>query len=193
MIWRWLTLTIFVLALIISGTHRARARRSGGTIPRRSEGALFFTLRALVALALFGAVLLHSLKPSWMRWAMLELPVELRLMGLILGIVALPVIQWVLQSLGSNVSETILTKEHHQLVTGGPYRWVRHPLYTTSLALFLALGLMLGSWLVLSLCILVLALLRWLVIPREEHALIARFGEDYQEYIRHTGRLLPGW
>jgi protein-S-isoprenylcysteine O-methyltransferase Ste14 len=100
-------------------------------------------------------------------------------------------IHWVLGTLGRNVSETVLTKETHELVTGGPYRWVRHPLYTTALTLFVALGLMAGSWLVLAAALAALLMLRWLVIPREEQALLAKFGERYREYMDGTGRLLP--
>jgi protein-S-isoprenylcysteine O-methyltransferase Ste14 len=97
----------------------------------------------------------------------------------------------VLRALGQNVSETVLTKEHHQLVTGGPYRWVRHPLYTSGLALFFALGLMAGSWFVLLATLIAFGLLRVLVIPREEQALLAKFGEGYWNYMQRTGRLVP--
>ena len=68
---------------------------------------------------------------------------------------------------------------------------MRHPLYTTGLALFAALGLMTASWLVLLAAAVTLVLLRWLVVPREERALLARFGDRYREYMRRSGRLLP--
>jgi protein-S-isoprenylcysteine O-methyltransferase Ste14 len=97
----------------------------------------------------------------------------------------------VLGTLGRNVTETVLTKESHELVTGGPYRWVRHPLYTTGLMLLLALGLMAGSWFLLLGTALAFALLRVFVIPREEQALLAKFGERYRTYIQRTGRLVP--
>ena len=89
------------------------------------------------------------------------------------------------------MSETVLTKEHHELVAAGPYRWIRHPLYTTGLALFVALGLMAGSWLVLLAAGVVLVLLRLLVIPREERALVEKFGGRYEDYMERTGRLVP--
>ena len=98
---------------------------------------------------------------------------------------------WVLRSLGHNVSETVLTKREHQLVIVGPYQWVRHPLYTTGIVLFVALGLMLASWLVLLIAAFTALLFYLLVVPAEERALVAKFGERYRMYMRGTGRLLP--
>jgi protein-S-isoprenylcysteine O-methyltransferase Ste14 len=46
-------------------------------------------------------------------------------------VLTLPAALWVFSALGRNVSETVLTKGDHELVTAGPYRWIRHPLYTT--------------------------------------------------------------
>lgn len=126
-----------------------------------------------------------------MDWASLELPHALRWLGLLLGLATVPAVHWVLSTLGRNVTETVLTKERHELVTEGPYRWVRHPLYTTGLALFLALGLMAGSWFVLLATAIAFVLFRLLVIPREEQALLARFGKQYQTYVQRTGRLVP--
>jgi protein-S-isoprenylcysteine O-methyltransferase Ste14 len=118
--------------------------------------------------------------PAGVRWA-----------AAILGVLTIPAVHWVLRALGPNVSETVFTKERHELVTTGPYRWIRHPLYTTGLALFLALGVMAGSWLVLLVSGLAFVLLRWLVIPREEQALLERFGGLYRGYMQRTGRLVP--
>ncbi len=144
-----------------------------------------------MALALFGAIVAHAVWPDSMAWARLGLPRPLRWLGLLLGVLTLPAVHRVLSALGPNVTETVLTKDQHQLVTEGPYRWVRHPLYTTGLALFFALGLMTASWFVLLATVVAFALIRMLVIPREEQALLAKFGERYQVYRLTTGRLLP--
>jgi protein-S-isoprenylcysteine O-methyltransferase Ste14 len=48
-------------------------------------------------------------------------------------------------SIGANISETILTKRTHQLVTHGPYRWIRHPLYAFSLLELFSLALLADS------------------------------------------------
>ena len=52
-----------------------------------------------------------------------------------------PIIYWVMSTIGKNISETFLTKGHHILVTHGPYRWVRHPLYSAATVVFVSLEL----------------------------------------------------
>ena len=85
----------------------------------------------------------------------------------------------------------MLTKREQQLVTFGPYYWVRHPLYTTGISLFVALGLMEASWFMLVMATVAALLILLLVIPAEERGLVAKFGEEYRAYMRRTGRLLP--
>jgi protein-S-isoprenylcysteine O-methyltransferase Ste14 len=145
----------------------------------------------LVALPLFGGVVAHLANPKWMGWASLTLPLWARWTGLALGLLVVPSIYWVLTALGTNVSETVLTKPQHQLVTTGPYRWVRHPLYTVGIALFLAIALMAANWFILLWAVVALIAVRLVVIPREEAQLVARFGDDYSRYRSGTGSLLP--
>ncbi|MDH3208679.1 MAG: isoprenylcysteine carboxylmethyltransferase family protein, partial [Gemmatimonadota bacterium] len=111
--------------------------------------------------------------------------------GVGLGILSVPAAYWVFSSIGQNVSETVLTKEHHELVTHGPYHWIRHPLYTMGLALLGGIGLMAANWFILLYCLVALIAVRMVVIPREESALIATFGDRYRDYMGRTGAMVP--
>jgi protein-S-isoprenylcysteine O-methyltransferase Ste14 len=191
MLFRWFPLGLLVVALAISGYYRSRARIGSETIARRREGGAFMAARALIALPTLLAVIVGTVSPSAMRWASVELPGWARWSGVVLGLLTLPAAYWVLSSLGKNVSETVLTKSDHALVTIGPYRWIRHPLYTTGMAMFIALGLVQESWLILSLAAVALVLIHIVVIPAEERALVAKFGDRYRGYMTGTGRMLP--
>lgn len=103
----------------------------------------------------------------------------------------MPSVYWVLSNLAENVSETVLTKQRHRLVTTGPYRWVRHPLYTVGIALFASIGLMAASWFILLWAAVASIAIRVVVIPREEAHLIGTFGDDYRRYRRRTGAMWP--
>jgi protein-S-isoprenylcysteine O-methyltransferase Ste14 len=188
---RWFAAAILLGAVGTSGYYRWRARQRSETIARRREGGLFLATRALVALLLFFPVIAYAAIPRWMTWASFVLPAWIRWLGLIVGLLTIPAVSWVLRSLGHNVSETVLTKRDHELVMAGPYRWVRHPLYTTGITLFVALGLMQASWFVLFMATVAALLIQLLVIPAEEHALVAKFGDRYRAYMGRTGRLLP--
>lgn len=190
---RWLALATFLTTLGVSSWRRWRARRAGETIARSAEPPLLIAGRLLVALPLFGGIVAYLAHPAWMAWASLPLPAAARWIGVALGGATVPAAHWVLTTLGANVSETVLTKRGQQLVTTGPYRWVRHPLYTTGITLFLGLGLTAANWFILLWTAVALAAVRLVIVPREEAQLVLRFGDDYRRYRERTGALVPRW
>ena len=190
-IFRAIFVVVFVSAFAISGYFRREARQSGETISRRDEGGAALLMRMGLALLYFGSMVLTIIAPQVMSWASLELPSWLRWVGAGLALGCLPLLWWVFRSIGDNISETVLTKVDHQLVTLGPYRWVRHPLYSASLLMFFSLGLMAASWLIMLLAATGAVIFRLVVIPKEEGRLIQAFGEDYQAYRSQTGAMLP--
>jgi protein-S-isoprenylcysteine O-methyltransferase Ste14 len=99
---------------------------------------------------------------------------------------------WTFRSLGKNLTDTVVTRQEHSLVTHGPYRWVRHPLYDSATLLFVAVSLMAANWFVFVTGVVVLLLL--IVRTRTEEAkLVARFGDRYRAYMERTGRFIPRW
>ena len=188
---RWIALAVFLGALTVSGYHRRRARAQGETIARTRESGGLIAARLLVSLPLFGGPFLYFINPSWMAWSSFDAPLWLRWAGVALGVLVLCSVHWVLRNLGRNVSETVLTKADHELVTSGPYQWIRHPLYTTGIGLFLAIGLTAANWFILLCAAIALVGIRMAVIPREERALCDRFGASYEQYIARTGAMWP--
>lgn len=181
---------ILVAAFGMSGFFRRRARQSGA-IPRSREGGRSVFLRLLIALPFYLGMAAYVINPRWMDWSALSLSVTFRWVGVVVGLASLPLLYWVLSSLGRNISETFLTKADHQLVTHGPYRWVRHPLYTVATIAFLALGLVAGNAFILVMAAVVFAALALFVVPREEAELTVKFGEAYAGYKQRTGALVP--
>lgn len=190
-LFRILFFIVLALTFAISGTYRKRARDAGETIARREEGTTALLLRMAFALPLFAVLLLYIFYPNAITWSQVELPLWLRVLGSVLAIVCVPVILAVFRNIGVNISETVLTKSEHELVTQGPYRWVRHPLYATSLSLLLSLGLVAESWFVLAYAVVGIIVFRFVVIPAEEENLIASFGDEYRNYQRRTGAIFP--
>ena len=188
---RWTALFVFVTSISISTHQRWKARRAGGAIRRGEEPPGLIVGRILVALPLFGGVLAYVVNPNWMDWASFSLPSWARWAGVALGLLVVPSVYWVLTTLGENVSETVLTKRRHRLVAAGPYRWVRHPLYSVAIAMFASIALMGANWFILLWAGVALVAVRIVVIPREEAHLVATFGDDYRRYRSGTGSLLP--
>jgi protein-S-isoprenylcysteine O-methyltransferase Ste14 len=119
------------------------------------------------------------LLPPWLRW-----------LGVVAGGLCSVLMYWTLSSLGRNLTDTVVTRAQATLVTHGPYRWVRHPFYVTAALLMLSATVLTANWLIGVSSLLVLGLLA-IRTPKEEQMLIARFGEEYRQYMASTGRFFP--
>ena len=189
---RWIVLVVLVANIGISGYYRRKARRLGETIGRKEEGALLIMMRLVFTLPLLLSLLAFVINPSWMAWSSVAVPVWVLWMGAGLGVGIVPLTYWVFRTIGRNISETVLTKKTHELVTDGPYRWVRHPLYTVGTLLLTALSLLTANWFIALMTVLAIVMVVAVVIPREEANLIETFGDAYRAYKKRTGMLLPG-
>lgn len=187
----WIVLIVLVANIGISGFFRYQARQSGEVIGRREEGGVFVLLRLFLTLPLLLAILAYIINPAWMVWSSLAYPAWLRWGGAVLGVTIIPFTFWVFRTIGRNISETVLTKETHELVTDGPYRWVRHPLYTVGTLMLVSISLMTASWFISGMTVLGIVIIIFVIIPKEEVNLINMFGEAYRMYKRRTGMLLP--
>ncbi len=149
----------------------------------------------MILLRLFGfafwiGVIIYLIHPPWMGWSQLPLLPWFRWTGATLGVACVPLVYWVFTSLGKNVTDTVVTRKSAVLVTHGPYRWVRHPLYSVA-ALFLpAFALLLANWFILLTGLLGLFLLA-MRTPIEEAKLIEKFGDEYRDYMKCTGGFIP--
>jgi len=110
--------------------------------------------------------------------------------GVALQVAGLLFTVWARIHLGRNWSAIVTVKEGHELIRTGPYRWVRHPIYTGLLVAFLGNAVAynaVGSFIGVAIC--ATAFLRKLRI--EEAFLRTQFGEDYALYAAETRALLP--
>ncbi len=111
--------------------------------------------------------------------------------GLGLQAVAFGLAIWARRHLGRNWSAEVTIKRDHQLVRSGPYRLIRHPIYTAMLGMFA--GTTLVSAQAHSLvALLLLTAAYWRKIRLEETALRETFGDTYLAYRRKTWALIPG-
>jgi protein-S-isoprenylcysteine O-methyltransferase Ste14 len=186
---RVLLMAGFATMVPISAYHRLRAR-TGEPLDRRQEGwVILLTLRPLAAVLLAG-LLAYLFRPSLMSWSSLPLPAWLRWMGVPIGIAASGLLFWTLRSLGRNLTDTVVTRREASLVTHGPYRWIRHPFYIAMLLAVIAISLVAANWFLAVTGVGVFAILA-VRASTEERNLVARFGKEYEEYTRQTGRFVP--
>ena len=112
-----------------------------------------------------------------------------------LGVIVLGASLWLFRrshaDLGRNFSATLKIRETHKLVTGGVYRHIRHPMYTSFFLLALAQLLLLPNWFVGIAGFVGTGLLYAFRIKREEKMMIEAFGDDYRSYMARTKRVVP--
>ncbi|MBN1149564.1 MAG: isoprenylcysteine carboxylmethyltransferase family protein [Anaerolineales bacterium] len=121
-----------------------------------------------------------------------DLPLAVQLLGILAGLCGYAMVQWALVSNPFAVVYARLQAERgHSVAYGGPYRFVRHPLYNGALLYILALPLVLGSlWALLPAAL--AATLFLLKTNLEDRMLQARL-DGYAEYASQVRyRLLPG-
>lgn len=98
---------------------------------------------------------------------------------------------WARTTLGRNWSAVVQVKQDHELIERGPYRWVRHPIYTGLLMAYLGTSFALGEWRGL-LGTAIVGVSFWFKLKLEERWMREQFGSRYEDYMRRVKALVPG-
>ena len=180
----------FLAVLIITLYHRLRSWASKEQLDRRQEGLFVLATLRPVVLLLWLGVFAYLINPDWMAWSSVPLPAWVRWSGVGVYAIGIGLLTWTLRRLGTNLTDTVVTRREHTLVTQGPYRWVRHPFYDAMALLIVAIALIAANWFVMVTGAVVFLLLAVRAQTEEAH-LLARFGDAYRTYSESTGRFLP--
>ncbi len=186
---RLILLSYFALYTLIRAYYRTKT----GTInekPSQLDGILptfrkiMRTPYAIVFAAWFAM-------PGIVQWASLGSPAWFQWSGALVMMVSLLMLAWVHKTLGLNFSSTLRIRKYQTLVTCGPYRWIRHPMYTAVFLSVIGLCMITSNWLTLIFSLPMMAPALANRMTREEKMLIEKFGDEYRRYMGRTGRLLP--
>lgn len=166
------------------------AKAAGLLLSRREEGGFLSAAIGLPYLAYCGGVVVYLIQPEWMAWSSLALTPPVRWIGFVPLFVGGTLEIWGAAHLRANFALSIATKEHHTLVKTGPYRYVRHPLYSAVLVEAVGVSLVMANWFVA-----VMFAVFWTALfyrtRLEENNLINRFGDEYKDYMTTSGRFVP--
>jgi protein-S-isoprenylcysteine O-methyltransferase Ste14 len=183
---------LFAIVLVVFPAmfyHRLRSH-TRERLDRMQEGVVILVTLRLIGVATLVAVALYLIDPSRLAWAAAPFPEWLRWVGIAAGVAGGITVVWTVRTLGPNLTDTVVTRQNHTLVLVGPYRWVRHPFYGSVALLMAAFALGGANWLILAGGVVVITLLV-VRTDREEERLVARFGDSYRDYMRHTSRFVP--
>ena len=113
-----------------------------------------------------------------------------RVVGIGFGLYALVLLPWAAAALGASYAPGPALLRGQALVTTGPYQWIRHPIYSAVVTLWLGAALGTLNWLLLLLWPGMLVGVRKQA-QTEEKLLRGHFGDRYDEYAATTGSLFP--
>lgn len=184
---------IFLLTYLVFGGVRIYYRSQALGREREHEESLRdapTTFLSIVIIAYFAAMFIYILVPDWIFWAHIDMHVIVRWFGLLLGAVNIGLLWWIHHTLGKQYDAKLSIQKEHDLIEVGPYRRVRHPMYTVFFLFSLAVALISANLLLIIFAFLIGIPFHW-ITQNEEHMLTEQFGEEYQEYMKRTGRFLP--
>jgi protein-S-isoprenylcysteine O-methyltransferase Ste14 len=114
----------------------------------------------------------------------------IRYIGLVLFTFGFIGMTWAEASLGKQFSVQVTIQDSHQLVTEGPYRYLRHPRYLGIILFNIGISLVFRCWLALILVAALTLVLIWR-IHDEEALMHQEFGADWEAYCQRSWRLIP--
>ena len=187
---------ILLPVLVISfALHRGyyvknHSKPEGATLQKREEGVAS-KIAGLLGMVGFISMLFYVIKPDWLTFAHLPFPLWVRWTGVAAAAAGFSLLQWAQVTLAGSWSDTPRMMKEQTLITSGPYRSIRHPIYTSFLLILGATLFISSNWLI-GFCWLGMTVLEvFSRIQFEESLMIEYFGEGYREYMKRTGRLFP--
>lgn len=160
---------------------RNRGTTAEDPLEKRSFGLIFSALAGTIAAAaLIGEMRFIEQAAPW-----------LKALGLLLFTAGVFLRYWGILHLKAQFTRHVTVQKGDGIVSSGPYRRLRHPLYTALLLIAVGMALFFQS---IAAAIIGGALVAWVLTKRmdgEEAMLIAEFGEEYREWMKKRARLLP--
>jgi len=127
---------------------------------------------------------------TWLREQFIEHSNLVGAIGISISSIGFVVACWSRYQLGKNWSLSVQEKRDHELIQTGMYRWVRHPIYTGLLLMFVGSSFIVGDYrAIISVAIVFTSF--WFKLRKEEVVLSRAFGTQYAEYKRNTKALIP--
>ena len=190
-IYRSLFVLAFIAMMVIRFYYQSKILREKREIEIK-EGSLSLIAGGVAALTriVFGTEYIFS--PGFFSFAyIIHYPDWLRWLGGFALATGILLLGFAHHHLGKSFHSLVVSKENQVLVETGPYRWIRHPIYTAFLINYVGGGLLSSNLVLTVVPATMFAILVATRLGREEEVLEGLYGQKYIEYEKRTGRLLP--
>ena len=188
LLFRLLILGIFSVFAAVRIRYRIPAAKRERNKYEPSRFAIWVLSFGIIAY--FIVLILYVFYIPLILWFSIPLPSIIRLVGVVIATLFVPVLYWIHSTLDKQYSADLSIKEEHNLIEVGPYRKVRHPMYTVFIVFTISIAVITTN----LLCILFSLLISGSfpsIAKSEELMLTDAFGDEYQSYMKRTGRFFP--
>lgn len=187
MLWfyRWLFPAMWIAFLVYW-----QIRAAGTKTTQRMEPIASRIVRSITFCAAIALLLLNRIPLPWLYRHLWPTGLAAFYAGAAVTAAGLLFAVWARNFIGSNWSRSVTIKQDHELIVGGPYALVRHPIYTGILTGFVGSAIALGQVRGLIAFVLI-ALALWAKLRMEERWMRSQFGTTYEAYSRRVRALVP--
>jgi|SRR5271165_2045898 len=185
-----ITFIVLFLAMAAIRSYYRWQGRAGNTSERTAE-PVATAIKIFVGAPLMLGILGYLIRPQILNWSSFPLPAAWRWAGAAIVAGSLAGLMWVHAALAKNFSSSLRIRSDQTLVTSGPYRYVRHPMYSAFLLMFIGMGLLAANWFIGAGGVLLVVLFMVFRTPQEEAMMVNAFGDQYRRYAETTGRFFP--
>lgn len=191
---------LFSFAFVMTAyTQKAKTRRESTStrvqLHHAHEVPLLLHIRQIFGIVFYLGILVWVFAPRFMEWSASNFPAWARWTGLALGVFSVFLNAWSHKTLSDRLGEdfdpVLRLLKVPALVKEGPYAKMRHPIYLAFLLMQISVLLLTSNWLIGLSGITIIVAVILIRIPEEEKLLIEQLGDEYREYMKNTGALLP--
>ncbi len=172
---------IFIVVWLVN------AARTKHTVEKQSVPSM---LAHRIPVGLSWWLLLVPKWPSPWNWQIIPRTELVQMTGAMICVGGLVFTLWARKTLAGNWSSDVTFKQDHELIRTGPYHFVRHPIYTGLLVMWIGTAIAIGQ-LRGAVSVLLVAIGFWIKLSQEERLMIRHFPDTYPIYKREVKALVP--
>lgn len=189
----WLTLFSYGLIMIsfFYSLYLAKKEHHVNLTDVKNEIPNGYMVRTIFSIIYYFSIVDWIVGFKFMRWSYINENIIVNISGIILLLLITSLFWWISISLGSNYHGPMKLHVNHKLVKTGPYRRIRHPSYLAFPLFHISLFLITSNYLLLLSGLIMSIYTNHYRIIVEEKLLMERFGQEYEDYKKVTGRYFP--
>lgn len=150
---------------------------------------LLITILIIAQIWVLGSFI-FIINPMFLNWSSFYSPLWIRWIGVILTVLGICIEFSTQLYLGRNYSTLLHIREEQSLITTGPYRYIRHPMYVALITVGIGMTFLSANW-YFGLPFIAVIVVIFFRIKKEEEVMIDKFGEEYIHYMKRTKRFIP--